>query len=66
MITNYYYYYYYYTEVSWNGGTPKSSIIYIWIECSIMNQPVWGTRLRKLHETTIYNYNLMKKRHVSS
>ena len=55
MITNYYYYYYY-MEVSWNGGTPKSSIIYIWIECSIMNQPVWGTRLRKLPSITITSW----------
>ena len=29
-----------YMEVSWNGGTPKSSIL---IGCSIINHPFWGT-----------------------
>ena len=27
-------------EVSWNGGTPKSSIL---VGCSMINQPIWGT-----------------------
>ena len=27
-------------EVSWNRGTPKSTIL---MECSLINQPFWGT-----------------------
>ena len=29
-------------EISWTRGTPKSSIL---IGCSIINQPIWGSRL---------------------